>query len=336
MKKGLRVIAFILIAALYLMVLAFFVRDQRGGSSAESVSAGGESVRSESSSSGTSSGDESAVSGSGESLSGLSSSSAAESVSYGSEGTELSGNGESSSNVLSSGGEMVSADSSFQSAANGEVTIFIVRHGKTEANENEILQGSGSDSALTQQGKAQVRSLGEALSSVKFDRAWSSEAGRAKTTAEILLEENKAGSVRTVETLPELDDIDWGDAEDRKLSDVEEKYGTFNLEKYIGSPDDSKAESVTGGESAFEFCDRFGDGIRRILSESSDSEKVLAVVHSSAALFLQELFPDQNISGIDNASLTILRYRDGNWELLDLNDTNYGGIPGKLSARSLS
>lgn len=64
-------------------------------------------------------------------------------------------------------------------------TIYVVRHGETEMNVGEIIQGQ-IDSNLTEQGQQQARDLGAHLANVHFDAAFSSDLLRAKHTAEII------------------------------------------------------------------------------------------------------------------------------------------------------
>lgn len=69
-------------------------------------------------------------------------------------------------------------------------TFYIVRHGETEWNIKNLLQGQG-DSPLTAAGKAQIHVLAQQLSAIKFDHVFSSDLMRAKRTAEILAAERK-------------------------------------------------------------------------------------------------------------------------------------------------
>lgn len=63
--------------------------------------------------------------------------------------------------------------------------FYIVRHGETEWNVKNLMQGHN-DSPLTSTGEAQVHALAEQLSGINFDHAFSSDLLRAKRTAEIL------------------------------------------------------------------------------------------------------------------------------------------------------
>jgi broad specificity phosphatase PhoE len=212
--------------------------------------------------------------------------------------------------------------------------IFLVRHGQTEANAENIFQGGGSDSPLSEEGKATVKELGAALSSVKFDHAYSSGLGRAKTTAQMILDENQAGSVTTATPLKDLNDIDFGDAENLPFAEVGQKYGPVDIDRYIGNADDPEAESVTGGETKYQFCRRFSEGIDQILEECcdhGDGGTILVTAHSSAAYYLQQKFPEETVGSLNNASVTVIRISGGKWSLLDLNDTDYASLPEKIN-----
>ena len=58
------------------------------------------------------------------------------------------------------------------------LTIYIVRHGETDANLNKIIQGH-LDVPLNDTGRSQARLLSQALRTVPFTRAWSSDLQRA-------------------------------------------------------------------------------------------------------------------------------------------------------------
>ncbi len=80
-------------------------------------------------------------------------------------------------------------------------TIYLARHGETEANVLRITQGHSS-SPLTDKGKMQAKSLGENLHDVHFDAIFSSDLERAKHTAEIAALDRKI-SVQTSQLLRE-------------------------------------------------------------------------------------------------------------------------------------
>ena len=64
--------------------------------------------------------------------------------------------------------------------------IYIIRHGKTEMNKANLLQGR-SDYPLNEEGIRQAQKAAELLRDVHFDHVFSSPLGRALQTAAILV-----------------------------------------------------------------------------------------------------------------------------------------------------
>ncbi|MCR4305554.1 MAG: histidine phosphatase family protein, partial [Candidatus Daviesbacteria bacterium] len=69
-------------------------------------------------------------------------------------------------------------------------TLYLVRHGQTDWNANQLTQGEA-DIPLNSEGIKQAQTLGESLRTINFDAAFSSDLVRAKKTAEILTLERK-------------------------------------------------------------------------------------------------------------------------------------------------
>lgn len=80
-------------------------------------------------------------------------------------------------------------------------TFYIVRHGETEWNTKQLLQGHA-DSPLTKNGEEQVEKLAKRFAVLKFDYVFSSDLLRAKRTAELLTIEKKL-AINTTQLLRE-------------------------------------------------------------------------------------------------------------------------------------
>ena len=82
------------------------------------------------------------------------------------------------------------------SATTKTTTLVFVRHGKTHWNEEGLLQGhlDVEGSQLTDRGKEEARLLGMSFSNKAFDAVFSSDLGRALTTAKICLSTMKSCS----------------------------------------------------------------------------------------------------------------------------------------------
>jgi len=79
--------------------------------------------------------------------------------------------------------------------------LYIVRHGETDWNVKELLQGHA-DIPLNKFGEEQAKQLAKKLTKVNFAIAFTSDLLRAKKTAEIIALEKKI-VVRTTKTLRE-------------------------------------------------------------------------------------------------------------------------------------
>lgn len=80
-------------------------------------------------------------------------------------------------------------------------TIYIVRHGQTEHNVLQLMQGHN-DSPLTHLGEQQARSLAQEFKHIHFDEVFSSDLLRAKRTAELITLERKL-AIKTTDALRE-------------------------------------------------------------------------------------------------------------------------------------
>ena len=106
--------------------------------------------------------------------------------------------------------------------------IYIIRHGQTELNRRQVLQGR-SDAPLNETGIAQAQQMAEALASVVFCRVFSSPLRRAVQTARIV-----APNVE-----PEMDErlieMDYGPYEGTNLTALPPEVRTF-FSDFIHNP----------------------------------------------------------------------------------------------------
>jgi len=80
-------------------------------------------------------------------------------------------------------------------------TIYLVRHGRTDWNDKELIQGH-TDTKLNLEGKDSAKKLAKSFKNIKFDKIYSSDLSRAKQTAEIIALEHKL-AVETTTALRE-------------------------------------------------------------------------------------------------------------------------------------
>lgn len=198
-----------------------------------------------------------------------------------------------------------------------KVTLYITRHGQTTDNVKEVLSGSKGNALLTEEGREQAKALGEGISDIIFEKAYSSELSRAKETLSLALSENRewAASKKEPGVLSGLNDIDLGEAEGMSAEAAAERFGDI-----FGSPTDQSFVSPCNGETRYEFLKRFDETIGKIVKDNQVQNKnVMIACHSSADWWLESKFPDTCGKGLQNAKLTKIEYSNGKWELLMYN-----------------
>ncbi|MCK5460626.1 class I tRNA ligase family protein [Candidatus Gracilibacteria bacterium] len=99
-----------------------------------------------------------------------------------------------------------------------ERKLLLVRHGQSEANMNDIIQGSGWDTSLSQKGRNQAKDLAEKLAEKgeKISRIVCSDLKRAHETAQIIAE--RLGM--KAEVFTELREMGFGDLEGKNKTEV--------------------------------------------------------------------------------------------------------------------
>ena len=100
--------------------------------------------------------------------------------------------------------------------------VIIVRHGQSTYNAKKIIQGRCDESVLTEQGMADAKTAGQALSKIQIDAFYCSPLQRAKQTAEIINScLNNPPTLQATEQLMEIDLPLW---ENLKKQEVLAKY----------------------------------------------------------------------------------------------------------------
>lgn len=97
--------------------------------------------------------------------------------------------------------------------------LILVRHGSTEWNESGRLNGI-TDVSLSSEGFSQGHRLGQELAGCRFDSVLASSRLRSQQTAHAILEASGHGAI-TVEVDDRLDEVDFGDLENRPIHTLE-------------------------------------------------------------------------------------------------------------------
>lgn len=137
---------------------------------------------------------------------------------------------------------------------NGSTTLYLVRHGESEANAAGVFAGQ-TDSPLTPKGREQAKVVARALQPVHFDRIVTSPLSRTKDTAAVIA----AGRGIPVEAFDDLKEIDVGIAAGKPFDE---------LRGLPGATGDDGWRQWPGGESLDQVLTRSLRVIDRLVAES--------------------------------------------------------------------
>jgi len=184
------------------------------------------------------------------------------------------------------------------------LTLSLVRHGQTEYNAQERLQG-WCDSPLTPRGLAGARTTAIFLSGHTFVAAYVSPSGRAQATAREILAYHPSTSRITD---PDLREFGFGDLEARPESELLARY---DPETMFTDVLHGRFTGIPGGETGPEFLARVGSAFTRI-EESHEDGQVLVVSHGLTLRAYLTMIDSRPTLPLPNASIsTVEVHPDG-------------------------
>lgn len=204
------------------------------------------------------------------------------------------------------------------------MNIYFVRHGKTEWNVEGRFQGYSGDSALVPEAYQDLEKLAQHLSAIPFDKIYSSDLQRARTTAEYIAQKNHFCS--EVESNIHLREWNFGRLEGMKIdvfrSIYPHQYRALKENVAVFQAD------MFDGETVQQATTRFTDTLKRIIDPSF--ENILIVSHGAiltASIGTLLGYPTGQLrkrGGLNNASITILETNDlVTFKEISWNDTRY-------------
>ncbi len=150
-------------------------------------------------------------------------------------------------------------------------TLYLIRHGETDANRARRVQGRGLDLPLNATGAAQAECLGERFESVPLDAVHASPLVRARQTADAIA----ARHGLPVGTDADLEEIGWGVLEGKDATEATNEAFAGLYRAWNAGDFDARLD---GGESVREVQTRVVAAWRRIVGERADADRHIAVV----------------------------------------------------------
>lgn len=188
--------------------------------------------------------------------------------------------------------------------------ISIVRHGETEWNLEDKMQGA-KDSPLTPKGVEHAKLLGHKLSGMKFAKIYTSSLGRARKTAEYI---NESLGLEITDD-PRLMERNMGIFEGHNWAYVKEHFP----EDFKKAVSDDMDYRIPEGQSKQEYVDMITD-FMAYAAENHAGENILVVTHRGWVDFFTRIALGISVNArrcfkVGNTSFNVFSYEKGRWVL---------------------
>jgi broad specificity phosphatase PhoE len=167
-------------------------------------------------------------------------------------------------------------------------TLYIVRHGQTEWNVAQKMQGH-QDSPLTELGVKQAEWLAQALQGEDIDGIYSSSSNRALKTATIL----RAGRQLPIIKCDELKEINLGSWEGRSQEELKQA----DPQQFHNFWSDPEQFNASGSESFRAVSERALNKLEHIIGEHS-GKRILIVTHTVVLKLLMAHFEQRKLQDL--------------------------------------
>lgn len=155
--------------------------------------------------------------------------------------------------------------------------IYLVRHGQTDFNLKNIVQGSGVDTDLNEKGRAQAEAFFQMYKDVPFEKVYTSALKRSKQSVQRFLD---LGIPH--ESLAGLNEISWGTKEGQKVTPTEDEYYHFMIKQWQLGNTSLKIEK---GESPDDVVKRMKPAVDHIMAQENE-QTILICMHGRAIRIL--------------------------------------------------
>lgn len=196
--------------------------------------------------------------------------------------------------------------------------IVLLRHGQTDFNLKGIVQGSGVNSSLNENGQRQARAFYEAYRDYGFDKLYTSALKRTHETVQGFID-----SGLNWEALKDLNEISWGKHEGQPITPQEDKYYQWMLKQWqLGDT----SHKIEGGESPDDVAIRLAKGLEAI--KTSSAQHILVCMHGRAIRIMLCLMLNYPLKSMDlfehkNTCVYELQFTGTMFHILKHNDVSH-------------
>jgi broad specificity phosphatase PhoE len=167
--------------------------------------------------------------------------------------------------------------------------IILLRHGQTDFNLQGIVQGSGVDSPLNENGRKQAQGFYNAYRHNGFDKLYTSALIRTHQTVQGFIDDGLSWEI-----VPELNEISWGNFEGQPITPDEDVYYRWVLAEWSAGKTDLR---IKGGENPEEVAVRLWVALDVI--KKSPHKNILVCMHGRAMRILLCMMMDLPIKDME-------------------------------------
>ncbi|MEP2025343.1 MAG: histidine phosphatase family protein [Reichenbachiella sp.] len=181
--------------------------------------------------------------------------------------------------------------------------IYIIRHGQTDFNLQNKVQGRGIDSSINDTGKKQANGFYENYNHIKFDKIYVSELQRTKETVQQFIDQGIP-----FESHGGLDEISWGKHEGQPF---DPEMHQIYLDTIAGWAQGNLELAVGEGETPIEVVSRQKEAIKHIMSNESE-ENILIATHGRALRMMvcwMLNYPLEKMDAFEHANLCLYQFK---------------------------
>jgi broad specificity phosphatase PhoE len=197
--------------------------------------------------------------------------------------------------------------------------VYLIRHGQTDFNLRNIVQGSGVDTDLNDTGRAQSEAFFNAYRHIRFDKVYTSVLKRSRQSVDGFI---KMGIPH--EALVGLNEISWGTKEGQRVTPEEDQYYHHMLREWqVGKT----GLRIEGGESPEDVVKRMKPAMDHIMRQQHEST-ILICMHGRAIRILLTYLLNYPLSSMDmfnhtNLCLYVLNFTGSIFNVERYNDSGH-------------
>lgn len=197
--------------------------------------------------------------------------------------------------------------------------IYLIRHGQTDFNLQNIVQGSGVDTDLNERGRSQAQAFFDTYKDIAFDKVYTSALRRTHQSVKGFLEKGLP-----TESLAGLNEISWGTKEGHKVTPDEDEYYHYMLKQWqLGNT----SLRIENGESPEDVVKRMKPAVDHIMARENE-KTILICMHGRAIRILMCHLLNYPLKSMDmfeheNLCLYLLNYAGSVFSVERYNDTRH-------------